>query len=363
VSLYNLKRFPAGSILDIKSVFINLTALSPEGLTVEVENARLKLPVSDSIFFYGKMKDGALNFNVYSNTVDVQEIIKLFPENQTLKHLRGFATNVDFNVTGNYRKPLLTGKLRVDKVTFKMFTVANASGRFNLNIWREANKIQLSGPVFIENGEVLAKRIRAELEASKVVFTGRPKYPELFLKGYSMVKDTKINIRITGRRDHPQMELSSYPDLPETKLLLMLVTGQNWGGLDESLSQGKLSPDLAKDALGYLFFGGSGNGVAQRLGVKDISISYDQSKKGIAFKEDLTKKLEVGYGVAQEPGDLQQQSIVTQTVEGELKMTDKLSVDVEHELKKHYDAGLAPQGGPISAESDDKLMLKYKRKF
>jgi hypothetical protein len=181
-----------------------------------------------------------------------------------------------------------------------------------------------------------------------------------------MVKDTKINIKVSGRRDHPKMELTSYPDLPETKLLLMLVTGKSWGGLDESLTEGKLSPDLAKDAVDFLFFGGgsgSESSLTKRLGIKDISISYDQNKKGISLKEGLTKQIEVGYGVAQEAGDIQQQSTVTQTVGGEIKMTERLSVGVERELKKHYDAGIAPQGGPISSESDDKLLLKYKRKF
>ena len=88
----------------------------------------------------------------------------------------------------------------------------------------------------------------------------------------------------------------------------------------------------------------------------------EQNKKGIAIKEGVTKHLEFGYGVEEEQDTLQNQSTVTQTLGGEIKMTDKVSVGVEREYKRFYDPTTSSPG-PISSESDDKLMLKYKQKF
>ena len=362
LKLSNLKNFPPGTTLEIKSLFFNLTSLNFNDAVVEIENARLKLPISDSIFFFGKIQNGIFNLNVYSNNVDAAEILKLFPGNNTLKYVKGFLTNVDLDVTGGYRQPIVSGRFVVDKILYKFFSLAQAPGKLNVSLARADGKIIIKGPVFFDQGEILAKNVKAHLESSKVVFTGSPKLPELYLKGNSVVNDTKINIRIIGRRDYPKMELSSTPALPETKLLIMLVTGKGWTGLDESINQGAISPDLAKDALDYFVFGGSGSRIGQRLGIKDVSLSYEQGKKGIAIKEGLTKQIELGYGIQQDQ-DLQNtnQSIVTQTLGGELMMTDKISVGVERAFKKYYDGFSSRE--PISSESDDKLMLKYKKKF
>jgi len=362
VKMLNGEKFPPGSTLDITSVSINLVSLRLDGFNLAIENARLKLPVSNSILFFGSLNQGVLDFSVYSHNVETSEVLKLFPENKTLKHVEGFLTKVDLKITGTYQQPLVSGNFHVDKVVYKFFSLSEAPGKLNLSLTREDGKFQLRGPVSFKEGEVLAKNIKARLEQSRVVFTGSPKVPDLFLKGHSFVNEVKINIRITGPRSKPKMELTSVPALPETKLLLMLVTGKGWAGLDESVNQGTISPGLASDVLDYFIFGGSGSGIAKRLGIKDVSVIYDEGKRGIAIREGLTEQIELGYGIEEAQDDTQNQSVVTQTLEGEIKMTEKVSVVAERELKKNYDPTTSTQV-PISSEADDKLMLKYKHKF
>jgi hypothetical protein len=95
-----------------------------------------------------------------------------------------------------------------------------------------------------------------------------------------------------------------------------------------------------------------------------LAISFDQEsgKKGIAVKKDLTQQLEVGYGVEQQQEQPGGPSTVTQTLGGEIKMTDKISVGVERELKKQYDPQLSSPDA-LPQETDDKVLLKYKGKF
>lgn len=366
LTLRKLKDFPSGSVLEIESLFIDLSSLSLEDAVIEIENARLKLPSSGSIFIFGTLRKGILDFNVYSNNVDAKEVLMLFPKKpNSFRFVKGYLTDVDIDIKGTYAKPVFIGQFFVDKISYKDFILSKAPGRGHLSIERREGKTGLYGPLSFKEGDVLAKKIQAHLEESKVIFAGPPKNPVLDLYGYSMVEELKINIRIEGSRERPQMELSSNPSFPETKLLLMLVTGKGWTGLDESLTQGTISPDLAKEAVDYFVFGGSGSRLANKLGIKDVSISFDQGKKGIALKKDLTRQIEIGYGVEQEreeePGG-QSASTVTQKVGGEIKMTDHISVGVEREFRKHYDPQLSsPESLP--QETDDKLLLKYEGKF
>jgi autotransporter translocation and assembly factor TamB len=365
LTLRNLKDFPPGSLLEIESLYINVSSLAIEGAAIEIENARLKLPSSGSIFLFGAMRKGILNFNVYSNNIDAKEVLRLFPKKpRSFRFVKGYLSNVDIDIRGTYKKPVLIGKFYVDKIFYKDFIVSKAPGKGNVRIERRLGKTNLFGPISFKKGEILAKNIHAQMEGSRVIFTGPPKNPVLDLYGYSMVEELKINIRVEGTRDRPKMELSSNPSFSETKLLLMLVTGKGWAGLDESLTQGTISPSLAKEAVDFFVLGGSGSRMANKLGIKDVSISFDEGKRGVALKTGLTKQIEVGYGVEQEEEETGGQAIstVTQKVGGEIKMTEKISVGVEREFRKHYDPQLSSPDS-LPQETDDKLLLKYEGKF
>ena len=135
LSLRNLKNFPTGSVLEIKSLYVNLSSSLIKDAVVEIENARLKLPSSDSIFVFGSMRKGVLDFNVYCNNVDTKEVLGLFPKKpRSFQFVKGYITNADINIQGPYDKPELVGKFYVDKVFYKDSVLAQAPGQGHVRL-------------------------------------------------------------------------------------------------------------------------------------------------------------------------------------------------------------------------------------
>lgn len=140
--------------------------------------------------------------------------------------------------------------------------------------------------------------------------------------------------------------------------MLMFLTGKNLDSIDSSVDKKKMTPDLAKDMVDYFLLGGEGGRLAQKLGIKDVSIIYDKDVAGIGVKKEVTDFLDVGYqleqkGIDSETADLKH------TLGADFKLNKNLSVEVDKELYQYHNQERI--GDPI--KPDDKILLKYKSWF
>lgn len=185
-----------------------------------------------------------------------------------------------------------------------------------------------------------------------------PANPIFDIRGTSQIGATQITVNLKGTKEKPELSVSSVPPLPEPRILLMLATGQSWQGVETSLQEQTLSPEAVRDVMNYLFFGGEGQSLAQKLGFKDVTILFDEKTRGIGVTKALTSGIDVGYQIKQEtlktePSQLQQK------VESDLKLNENISVSVEREIKQYQ--GTATEDANQGTE--DKLLLKYKKQF
>jgi hypothetical protein len=359
LELRDFEGLPNDSVLRIQKLFLRLTAFSIKGLVVETENCRLKLPVSDSIILSGQLKNGMLDFNVFSEGVRVEELIKVFAKKIKLtKNVSGTAGNIDLYLKGFYEEPKLTGGLVLEDVSVNGFSLSRVPVQLDLS-FKKLSGTDLLGTIRFVQGSITSRKTLVILEESRVTFDGDVRNPVLNFKGHSNIENVKISISVTGFKNKPEIHLNSMPPLPESQLLVMLATGQDWQGVESWLESGTLSPDVAKDFVEYFFFGGQGEPLARKLGLSHLSFRFGGDTKGIKVRKGLNDKLEVGYGVKQKEVDLTQQNI-SQMIEGEYKINDDNSLAIEVEREQLKDTEFDEK---LNAPAKDSIFLKFKKQF
>ena len=356
----NLEGFPPGTVLKIQKINFALNSPDIKNLTIDIQNARLKFPYSEPIIVQGTLKDGILNFNAYSNSVELKEILSLFPDRKEFKEISGTVRGIDLLVRGPVAEPTISGKFVVEKLNRKNFTLAESPGRLYLQLRDFPDQIKRFGVLTLKNGTLSSKTTTVQVEPSKILFSEVPAKTIGFdVHGNSRIEKIKINIIVKGTLAEPDLQLTSDPPLPQPQLLLMVATGKSWQGTEKALEEGQMSTDLAKDFIDFFIFSGEGGKFAERLGISDFTLKYDAQTKGIGVKKDLTDKAGVGYGIEEfqeSPG----KSSITQKLEGELHVTDTLSIDVEKKIKQEREKD---NPAPIQQQTDDRIFLKYKTKF
>lgn len=364
IVLNNLEHLPQATSLKIQRVFVGLTSWGMAGLTVDVENARLFLPDSDPVVLAGALKNKNLDFNVYSKGLSLQNILSYFPRMKDPPFkVAGTINDIDLYIKGEYAAPAVTGKFVVDEAACSGLVLKGSEGWLDLN-WKNLNRdVRLFGRVRVKGGTIESNRVLVKLDDNKINFSGEPENPSLDLSGSSRIDKTDINIILKGTPQEPDLQLSSDPILPREMLMLMLATGKSWTGLEESLDEKTVSPKLTKDFIDYFLFAGKGNSFARHFGLSELTVDYNKENKGIAAKKQLTDRLEVGYGVNQQM-DEGQGEVTTQKLQSEIKVSDKVSLDLESDIKQNTtptDPLAEPQDE--SSNVDNKIFLKYQKSF
>ncbi|MFC1590250.1 translocation/assembly module TamB domain-containing protein [Candidatus Omnitrophota bacterium] len=354
----NLQYMPAGSIIRIQKLGISFTAFGIEGLRVSVENGRLRMPDSDPMLFYGDVKNSNFTFNMYSKRVGVRQILSLFSGNQSLKKVSGSMSDVDILLKGTVEEPLITGSFIVEELTRNGFLLTNSPGSFSIDIKDMKKATAIEGTLTLKSGSLKGPKTAViNLKESMLVFSGDPKLPTLNIEGTSTVEDVTINIMVKGTFDSPEIKLRSDPSMPEERIMFMLATGKRWGGADESMKQGKITPELACDFIDYFVFSGSSGKFAERFGISEVALKYDDMSRGVSAKKKISKETTVSYGVEQSRSEKEKPS--THTVGGEYKLTENLSVEGKKDIKQK------DEDEQVSEESktNSEVLLKYKKKF
>lgn len=355
--LEGLKWLPPNSTLTIRRFELSLFLI--KGMRAEIRNGKILIPDSRPIFLRGNLQRGALNLNVYSKGAGLKSIIGLFPGSHLFNKVSGTADVLDIYIKGSLSEPVFSGTFRIDKLIHEGFSVLDCPGSLVLSLTRANNEIKLKGEVVINQGLIRGPNaVAIKLDNGKILFSGNPLKPKFDLKGNSRVGNVKIDITLRGTLNNPELILVSEPPLSQEKLLVMLTTGKKWAGVETALNKGIISPDLAVDFIDFFVLGGSGSKIAQQFGISDISLKFDKQTKGIELKKDVFDKASIGYGIEQSQTKEKQTSI-NQKVSGEYKITESISVGAEKDLKQE-DRSDETQNKP---QADDKVMLKFKKKF
>jgi hypothetical protein len=329
------------------------------GINVNIHNGRLQLPASGLIVFYGSLKKSILDGNIYSRGFDVEGLSGFFSGIKELKDISGSISGIDIYLKGTVSEPKFSGECRIEKLIRNGFSLSNCSVLFNLQL-KDVNKEQkLNGTISLNSGTISGRKTALiNLRESKISLLGGPKKVSLDLKGSSNVEGAKITIVLKGTSDKPELKLTSDPPLPQERLLVMLITGKSWKATEMALDKRQFSPDLVKDFVDYFVFSGSGSKIARQLGISDISVTFEQQKKGVAVKKAITEKIDASYAVEQSQAK-EEMPTTTQKVGGEYKIMEGISVGAEKELKQEN----KPEVSPEEQKTNDKVMIKFKKTF
>ena len=359
LEIKDVKNLPEGTILKIQRLFFNVTSLSLNGIEVEIENTRLKLPDSDPIVISGSFKEQNLDLNIFSKGFTVNEVLSYLPDFKKLIPIKGDVNEIDLYVIGSYLEPTVKGSFVIDKFIYKGFLLSGVPVNVDFQIKDIKSDVKLFGNVDMEKGELKTKKVLVKLDKGDLKFSGPWNQPSINFNGTSKIEKTKISIGLKGTIEKPDLKLSSEPSHSRQKLMIMLATGKSWQSVEDSIDNGLNSAALTKDFIDYFFFAGKSNQFANRFGISEFSVKFDENTKGIAAKKELSEKLEVGYGVEQSNGKDQTKDM-TQKLEGEFKVSDKVSVGVEREIKQKQ---IVDSINEQTTENNDKVMIKYKKSF
>ncbi len=358
LKIAGLPQLPGEIRVDIQDMDWTLPSLKPEGMIVQIDNGRVKLPVSDPLVIQAKINGRRIEANVFSSGLDVEEVMTYLPvDKREIPALQGRLTNVDIDVTGQYDRPDISGSVFVDEIKHSKATLAQAPVQIDLEMIDQLEQMRPRGDVKLESGSVKASKTQIELKPSRVIFHGEKDDPDLQINGQSRISQVDISIEVRGAVADPKISLNSEPSLPKEQLLLMLATGQKWPGLDKSINNGSISPELAKDFVRYFAFGGSGNTLAQRVGLDDLNVIVGENRRGVGARKEIGDKLEVKYQIERETDALLGEQ-TTQTVGGAYRVTNRISLDIQKEFRQSDNLN------PDAEETErSEIMLKYKRSF
>ncbi len=165
-----------------------------------------------------------------------------------------------------------------------------------LHLGGSMKKPHLTGELTIPKGGIDYRNIRLDvLPDSRVVFTGDPERPLLYVQAGRKINDIMVGVQIDGPADGLQSRLISSPTMSDGEILSYLVTGRPLSTL------GKNGAADALSAAGFLLGSGSAlqdvqNKVQRGLGLDSLEVDagIESSKVAVGKKigENTTIKLE-----------------------------------------------------------------------
>jgi autotransporter translocation and assembly factor TamB len=346
------------SVLRIQQVAVHVPAFQWHKTVANIFNARLQLPYSDPVIMEVRYRDGNLSGNIYGQTVDVREFrpyLNAFLRNR----LSGKVHDFDIRFEGSLKDVVVSGLVSVDRIAFDDYSMDSAPVYIDVNIKKKALKWQPFGRVLIPQGYLSAKQIDFKIRPSSYVrFTKVWDDPFLNVFLSTKVKSTDIFLALKGTRNEPDVRLSSQPPLPEERLLLMLLTGTSWDALAGAIDEQRVTAELARDLAKYFLMSGRGNGVAEKLGLKDIKVFFDKETRGVGVVKEILDGVDVGYQIKQKTTDADIET--KHTIGGAVKVNKNISLEVDKTVTQTTDS---QKNEILEQKSEDKVLLKFKTQF
>jgi len=359
LELKEIKGLPPGSVLRIQNMEARVTSLSLNGLELKIHNARLEMPLSGTAVFAGGLKNGALDFNIYSAFADLKEIAGLFSENKFIVKSSGLFTGLDCLIKGTLSEPEASGMVTIKDLSHNGLSLSDIPLSFDLYLKNLEDEPELRGEIALDGGMITRGATAVKIQKSRISFSKDPKDPLFDISAASNIEGAKISISLKGSASTPVLKLTSEPALPQEMLLVMLATGKSWKGTEAALAKGEASPEIVKDFVDYFVFAGTGNKVAKRFGISELSLKYDDKSKGMGVTKSVSDRAEVSYSVEQPNVKANEDpKPATHTVGSKINVTGNISIEGDKELKQRQDTKV--EDAPIA---EGKVLLKYKKQF
>lgn len=361
----SLPLLPIGSQLKVQQIDLTFKGFKVEDIYGKFSNARLLLPGTDPLVVQARIEQGLLNANVYANTIDIGQMAGLLPINLRKGILTGFVTHVDLLIKGDLRRISVDGKLIVDRIKYYSTTVSDGPGELHLVFAPPFNEnIRIHGSALMTEGKVQARRIMLDLNYSQVSFKGKADQMALDIHATTAVDKVMIDVGFKGTLINPEMVLSSDPPMSSDVLLIMLATGKSFGGSAAIKDDGKVSGQLVSDFIDYSMLGGQGGGFAKRYGLSVSNVQYDDQTKRIGLSQKITEDMRIGVEIQQMPYVLNRSAEYSKKVEGEVDVTEHLSVNVSQKVLPRDDKTQNPTNSQTATpKGESEIYLKYQSRF
>ncbi len=351
------KKIPAESTLKIDQLILKVPFFDYRNPRLNILNGRLQLPSSEPIVFSGNINGRFLDLNIFCHGLVVEDILRSVSVPPALKRVNGGINDVDLYVVGYFKEPSINGTFYVEHLRRFGTTFDNAPGMLALKFASRNQEFTMKGVIRVDAGLLAARRIKVNLDPSRVLFHGPMRSTTFDLAGSSQVEETKINITLRGTARRPELTLTSNPPAQQDKLLFMLVTGKGWAKTESMLTQGRVSMDIVRDFVDYFLFSGSGDKMANAFGIEDVYLKFTGETRGIGIQKG---RLGVGYSVQQTRQELHNVQTQTEKFEGDYVVTRNVSLGVEHAYALNQEPGQSPQGETLP---DDRVLIKFRTNF
>jgi translocation and assembly module TamB len=128
---------------------------------------------------------------------------------------------------------------------------------------------RIVGTITAAGGEYRAYGQHLEIERGLIRFTGSPENPSLDVLAIRPNITQRVGVQVSGTALNPFVQLYSEPDMPDAEKLAWLVTGR------AAPATGAESALVQQAALALLASrsGGGGTGIAQKIGLDELSFS------------------------------------------------------------------------------------------
>ncbi len=351
-----------------------------------IENARLRLPLSEPILLAGSQQHGRFDLKLYAKTLDVHEVVALLTHAPAWQSLAGIVNDLDVSIEGPVNGLMWRGSWQVTRLSRYDFTITECPGTFTLTMRGLPATLTTEGDITCQAGTVSSRQTVASLLPSQVVFTPTAVgvSATFDVQATSTVGGTPIRMALRGTTQQPDLRLTSTPPLPQGVLLAMLVTGKQWKGAQDALTQGVISSDLALDFIDYFVLGGLSGKIANRFGISGLSLRHNPETNRVGVETTLVDKLSVGVevepstliGISGTPSPPSTPTDATATrspipykvgAEYKVNETTALSLEGERTVLDHTASTSASpadaQTQPAGPQTDDKVLLKFKKQF
>lgn len=330
-----------------------------------IQNGTLRAGLSEPVLFYGTADQGRLDFHVYAKYLDLRDLAPLLPRFAPAKLVSGSLQDVELGVRGTAAAPEVAGRFRSSDFSYRAFHLRDSawsSDGIRVETERDGG-VLLRGRLSISRGALSRGETTMSLGPGRFDFEGDPARPQMDLSGESSIGQTRIRLVLRGTPDKPDFRLTSDPPYSEEKLAVMLATGRSWEGSERALEQGELSLDATREFLDYFLLGGSLQRTASRLGIKALSLRADEESEAIRVKKEMSKNVDIGYGVEKRKSGEKEAPVVTQSVGVDYSVSKNTTLSVEGSVSgKEPSAESSPTEEEPSA-TDKSLLMKVSRRF
>jgi len=309
----------------VQRLDVRLPVLDLNKIEITIFNARLDLPNCDPMLFRGHVADGQVNGDLEAKSIDVAIVLKSFLKTDLYKIVHGTVSSVKLDIYGDVMNPSVKGGFVADKVTYGDKVVHQVFAKVDVKLGYANEQWNMKGLVILDGGEVDVDRNTFDLELTKIIFKDNLIDPDVDIR-CSIHKDIyDIDIQILGTIKYNKITARSDPYLPQDDIFILLGLGK-WSPLSNPL----------------------------------INLQNDAESVGI--KRKLGDNLNFGYGFEQSSKNFRGESNSMQFLQGQMSLSDALSVNVEKTISTTHERESINSRDPRK-DNESRLYLKYRNAF